>query len=52
MVVQVYDPQHSGFQLLKRSLSVARVCEAVATPVVTQPSQQAPSRGSRVGTAT
>ena len=39
MVVQVYDPQHSGFQLLKRGLSVARVCEAVATRVVTQPGQ-------------
>ena len=39
MVVQVYDPQHSRFQLLKRGLSVARVCEAVATRVVTQPSQ-------------
>ena len=39
MVVQVYDPQHSGFQLLKRGPSVARMCEAVATRVVTQPGQ-------------
>ena len=39
MVVQVYDPQHRGFQLLKRGLSVARMCEAVATRVVTQPGQ-------------
>ena len=39
MMVQVYDPQHSGFQLLKRGLSVTRVCEEVATRVVTQPDQ-------------
>ena len=39
MVVQVYDPEHSGFQLLKRGLSVASVCEVVATRLVTQPNQ-------------
>ena len=42
MVVQVYDPQHRGFQLLKRGLSVASVCEAVATRVVTQPARLQP----------
>ena len=42
MVVQVYDPQHNCFQLLKRGLSVARMCEAVATRVVTQPGQAQP----------
>ena len=54
MVVQVYDPQHSGFQLLKRGLSVARMCEAVATCVVTQPARLQPvaSRGAREGAAT
>ena len=41
-MVQVYDLLHSGFQLLKRGLSVARVCEAVATRVVTQYGQAQP----------
>ena len=42
MMVQVYDQQHSGLQLLKRGLSVARVCEVVVTRVVTQPNQDQP----------
>ena len=41
-MVQVYDLQYSGLQLLQRGLSVARVCEAVATNVVTQPGQAQP----------
>ena len=45
MMEQVYDLQHSFLQLLKGGLSVARVCEAVATPVVTQPSQAAVVQG-------
>ena len=39
MLVQVYDLQHSGLLLLKRGLSVARMCETVVLsprPVVVQ----------------
>ena len=50
MIIQVYDLQHSSLQLLKRGLSVVRVCEAIITRVVTQPAR--PSRSPRVGTAT
>ena len=52
MMVQVYDLQHRGLQLLERGLSVMRVCEAVATRVVTQSGQAKPWHGPKEGTAT
>ena len=48
-MVQVDDLQHSGLQLLKRSLAVERVCEAVATRVVLQPGHAQPwSKGGHI----